>query len=126
KPARRAGPFASHRSPMRLRSNASARPSNASTTSDGLAQPRPCCGQTSCPRRCGSSQPDSVTSASALVRRLRDEDRAEHVRMRVALWPDEDTDDLAAEFDKLLTEPDQVAFVAERAERTGRLCGMVE
>jgi aminoglycoside 6'-N-acetyltransferase I len=58
------------------------------------------------------------------VRSLEPGDRSEHVRMRAALWPDEDADDLAAEFDNLLSRPDQIVFVAERT--TGGLCGMVE
>ena len=44
--------------------------------------------------------------------------------MRAALWPDEDVEDLAQEFDRMLARPDQVVFVAERSE--AGLCGMVE
>jgi aminoglycoside 6'-N-acetyltransferase I len=51
-------------------------------------------------------------------------DRAEHARMRAALWPDEDLDELASDLDDLLTDPTQVAFVAERGD--GRLCGLAE
>src|SRR5690349_18744194 len=60
-----------------------------------------------------------------VIRPLQAADRLEHTRMRVALWPDEDASDLAAEFDRLLAEPDQPVFVAERADGAG-LCGMVE
>jgi aminoglycoside 6'-N-acetyltransferase I len=51
-------------------------------------------------------------------------DRAEQARMRAALWPDADPDELAAELAALLAAPDQVAFVAERED--GRLCGFAE
>jgi aminoglycoside 6'-N-acetyltransferase I len=44
--------------------------------------------------------------------------------MRAALWPDEDPHALAQETGKMLDDPNQVAFVAERAD--GGLCGMVE
>ena len=62
--------------------------------------------------------------ASARIRPLEAVDKSEHARMRAALWPDEDVEELAGEFDRLLTEADQVVFVAERPE--GGLCGMVE
>src|SRR5918912_1733304 len=58
------------------------------------------------------------------VRRAQAGDRAEHARMRAALWPDADADELAAELDSLLADPDQVAFVAEGED--GRLCGLAE
>jgi aminoglycoside 6'-N-acetyltransferase I len=44
--------------------------------------------------------------------------------MRAALWPDEDPSELAREIGKMLDDPNQVVFVAERAN--GGLCGMVE
>jgi aminoglycoside 6'-N-acetyltransferase I len=44
--------------------------------------------------------------------------------MRAALWPDEDATELLNEIEGMLHDPDQVIFVAERAD--GRLCGMVE
>ena len=62
--------------------------------------------------------------ASVNVRRLADADRVEFVRMRVALWPDADPDELASEVDGMLADPDQVIFVAEHDEHG--LCGMVE
>jgi aminoglycoside 6'-N-acetyltransferase I len=58
------------------------------------------------------------------IRRLTPEDRLEHVRMGVALWPEADPNELADEFDGLLEHADQVVFVAER--HAGGLCGMVE
>ena len=44
--------------------------------------------------------------------------------MRAALWPDADPQELADEFDTLLADDDQVAFVAEGPN--GRLCGFIE
>ena len=58
------------------------------------------------------------------VRRAEAGDRAEHARMRAALWPDEDPAELADDLDDLLADPTQVAFVAERDD--GRLCGFAE
>jgi len=62
--------------------------------------------------------------AAPHIRRLTPDDRVEHVRMRAALWPDAEPTELADEFDDLLSNPDQVVFVAERD--AGGLCGMVE
>jgi aminoglycoside 6'-N-acetyltransferase I len=53
-------------------------------------------------------------------------DRAEHVRMRAALWPEADPNELDAEFEPLLANPDAVVFVAERDTGQAGLCGMVE
>jgi len=58
------------------------------------------------------------------VRRVQAADRPEHARMRAALWPDDDPDELVAELETLLADPTQVAFVAERGD--GRLCGFAE
>jgi aminoglycoside 6'-N-acetyltransferase I len=58
------------------------------------------------------------------VRRAQTTDRMEHARMRAALWPDEDPQELASELDAFLADPTQVAFVAERGE--GGLCGFTE
>jgi aminoglycoside 6'-N-acetyltransferase I len=58
------------------------------------------------------------------VRRAQAADRAEHARMRAALWPDEDADALSSELETLLADPTQVAFVAERDD--DRLCGFAE
>jgi aminoglycoside 6'-N-acetyltransferase I len=60
------------------------------------------------------------------VRRLLRTDTNEHLRMRIGLWPDEDPDDLRHSIEPLLTDPNQVAFVAERPDGSGGLCGMVE
>jgi aminoglycoside 6'-N-acetyltransferase I len=58
------------------------------------------------------------------VRRAQPADRAEHARMRAALWPDADPDELGSELETLLADPTQVAFVAERDD--ARLCGFAE
>src|SRR5215211_4214702 len=58
------------------------------------------------------------------VRRAQAADRAEHARMRAALWPDENPDDLASDLETVLASPTQVAFVAERGD--GGLCGFAE
>jgi aminoglycoside 6'-N-acetyltransferase I len=60
----------------------------------------------------------------AAVRALESADATEYLRMRHALWPDADVTELAAEIEALLTDPDQVVFVAPRAE--GGLYGFVE
>jgi aminoglycoside 6'-N-acetyltransferase I len=60
----------------------------------------------------------------AMIRRLQPGDTDEHARMRAALWPDEDASELREEIAKMLDDPDQVIFVAER-DGAG-LCGMVE
>jgi aminoglycoside 6'-N-acetyltransferase I len=59
-----------------------------------------------------------------MVRGLAAMDKAEHVRMRAALWPDADVDEMAKESEAMLADPDQVVFVAVRADNG--LCGMVE
>ncbi len=46
--------------------------------------------------------------------------------MRAALWPDEDPNELASDLPALLADPTQVAFVAEREDGGGRLCGFAE
>jgi aminoglycoside 6'-N-acetyltransferase I len=58
------------------------------------------------------------------IRAAEPADRAEWARMRVALWPDADPQELVDELGAFLADPDQVAFVAERPR--GRLCGLVE
>jgi aminoglycoside 6'-N-acetyltransferase I len=58
------------------------------------------------------------------VRRAEAGDRAEHARMRAALWPDEDPAELYADLEDLLADPTQVAFVGERDD--GGLCGFAE
>jgi aminoglycoside 6'-N-acetyltransferase I len=66
--------------------------------------------------------PDGV--ARATVRLLESTDASEHLRMRKALWPGADVAELAAEREAMLTDPDQVVFVAPRAD--GGLFGFVE
>jgi aminoglycoside 6'-N-acetyltransferase I len=58
------------------------------------------------------------------IRHARNSDAAEHARMRAALWPDEDPDELAAEIPGLLADANQLAVVAERAD--GLLGGFAE
>jgi aminoglycoside 6'-N-acetyltransferase I len=58
------------------------------------------------------------------IRRAEQSDNREHARMRAALWPDEDPEELASELPDFLADPTQVAFVAERQE--GGLCGFAE
>jgi aminoglycoside 6'-N-acetyltransferase I len=58
------------------------------------------------------------------VRRAQSEDRAEHARMRAALWPEEDPAALEEDLAEMLADPKQVAFVAERDY--GGLCGFAE
>jgi aminoglycoside 6'-N-acetyltransferase I len=58
------------------------------------------------------------------IRRAQAADKAEHGRMRAALWPDEDPAELTDELDAFLESPDDVVFVAERDH--GRLCGFAE
>jgi aminoglycoside 6'-N-acetyltransferase I len=58
------------------------------------------------------------------VRPAQAADRLEHARMRAALWPDEDADELASDLETLLADPTQVAFVAERDD--AGLCGFAE
>jgi aminoglycoside 6'-N-acetyltransferase I len=65
-------------------------------------------------------------TVSALVRRATPDDVPEHARMRAALWPDEDHDELASELPSMLADPNQVAFVAERDDAGRRLCGFAE
>lgn len=58
------------------------------------------------------------------VRALEPGDVDEHARMRHALWPDAEVDELAAESAAMLSDPDQVVFVAPRAD--GGLYGFAE
>jgi aminoglycoside 6'-N-acetyltransferase I len=58
------------------------------------------------------------------VRRAHAADQVEHARMRAALWPDEDPDELASELETFLADRTQVAFVADSGD--GRLCGFAE
>jgi aminoglycoside 6'-N-acetyltransferase I len=58
------------------------------------------------------------------IRRAVADDRLEHARMRAALWPEEDPDELASDLEAFLADDTQVAFVAERTD--GGLCGFAE
>jgi len=58
------------------------------------------------------------------IRRATSRDTPDYVRMRAALWPDAEPDDLAAEMDGLLTDPSQLALLAETDD--GRVCGFAE
>ena len=62
-----------------------------------------------------------------IIRRAQASDRAEHARMRLALWPDEDAAELEEETEAWLgmVDPDHVTFVAERTDGGG-LCGFAE
>jgi aminoglycoside 6'-N-acetyltransferase I len=62
------------------------------------------------------------------VRRALVADKSEHARMRAALWPDEDAEELASELEPFLADPTQVAFVAVRDDdgSGGGLCGFAE
>jgi aminoglycoside 6'-N-acetyltransferase I len=61
------------------------------------------------------------------IRRAHASDRAEHARMRQALWPDEDAAELEEDTEAWLglVDQDQAAFVAERPDGSG-LCGFAE
>jgi aminoglycoside 6'-N-acetyltransferase I len=59
-----------------------------------------------------------------VIRLARLSDRREHARMRAALWPDEDIEELADGIDDFFADATQVAFVAERDD--SRLCGFAE
>jgi aminoglycoside 6'-N-acetyltransferase I len=65
-----------------------------------------------------------ISLSQVNIRRAQSADRVEHARMRAALWPDADAADLADELEEFLSDPDQVAFVAERDDQ--RLCGFAE
>lgn len=57
------------------------------------------------------------------IRRAGPADKAEWLRMRLALWPDEDVDSLR-ELDAMLADPLSPVFLAIRAD--GRLGGFIE
>jgi aminoglycoside 6'-N-acetyltransferase I len=58
------------------------------------------------------------------IRPLLPEDQTEWLRLRSALWPRHSHTDLVLEMEKILTDPEQPVFVAERPE--GGLCGFLE
>ena len=51
-------------------------------------------------------------------------DSAEWLRMRLALWPHHDADEMRADMRSWLDEPNSATFVAVRAN--GNLCGFIE
>ncbi len=55
------------------------------------------------------------------IREVQGKDKAEYVRMRLALWPDEEHEKALEHFFKT---PTWTVFVAERSE--GKLCGFIE
>ncbi len=59
-----------------------------------------------------------------ITRRATPDDKPEWLRMRLLLWPDEDSDDLREEVDKVLADEEIAVFVLERPE--GGLGGFVE
>jgi aminoglycoside 6'-N-acetyltransferase I len=59
------------------------------------------------------------------IRALRDDDRAEWLRMRCALWPHAPREELEGELAEYLSgNPDRAVLVAARPE--GGLCGFIE
>ncbi|HEY3345142.1 MAG TPA: GNAT family N-acetyltransferase [Anaerolineaceae bacterium] len=61
----------------------------------------------------------------AIIRRLEQPDAPEWLRLRSALWPDADREDLAQELEMILQDANrQPVFVAVRPD--GGLCGIVE
>ncbi len=61
-----------------------------------------------------------------IVRRVQERDRAEWLRLRLALWPEptHKISDLESEMAEIAPDLDQPVFVAERPE--GGLCGLLE
>jgi aminoglycoside 6'-N-acetyltransferase I len=59
-----------------------------------------------------------------IIRPLRDAEDAEWLRLRRALWPDADVDELKREMAILRADPEQPVFVAEGPN--GSLCGLIE
>jgi aminoglycoside 6'-N-acetyltransferase I len=59
------------------------------------------------------------------IRPLRETDETEWLRLRRALWPEDDANDLQREMATIRADPDrQPVFVAERPD--GGLCGLLE
>jgi len=60
-----------------------------------------------------------------IVRRLGEDDAAGWLRLRRALWPDQDPDELQREMEEIRADSEgQPVFVAEGPD--GRLCGLLE
>ncbi len=65
------------------------------------------------------------TRTSATIRRLEESDRGEWIRLRCALWPHHDANELEVEADEMANTPETTpVFVAQHAN--GGLCGMIE
>ena len=60
------------------------------------------------------------------IRRVQSGDRAEWLRLRLALWPEAQSDlsALKTEIEEMISDPEQPVFVAVRPE--GGLCGLLE
>ncbi len=56
-----------------------------------------------------------------MIRKVQEKDKAEYLRMRLALWPDEEHEEALRQFFKT---PTWITFVAER--EAGKLCGFIE
>jgi aminoglycoside 6'-N-acetyltransferase I len=69
-------------------------------------------------------QPKGVEARAVTVHPVRPQDFAEWLRLRCALWPDADLEDLRQELEAIRVDPRQPVFVAERPE--GGLCGLIE
>ena len=66
-----------------------------------------------------------TTTTPATIRRLEVSDRGEWIRLRRALWPHHDPDELEVEADEMANTPETTpVFVAQHAN--GGLCGMIE
>jgi len=61
---------------------------------------------------------------SYTIRTATDEDKPEWLRMRQGLWPDAPMDYLEYDLDEILGDPEQIIFVASRAD--GSLAAFVE
>jgi aminoglycoside 6'-N-acetyltransferase I len=61
-----------------------------------------------------------------IIRRVRAEDRLEWLRMRLLLWPEHTPEEMLAEMDEILADPESFpVFVAQRAG-SARLAGFLE
>ena len=58
------------------------------------------------------------------IRRITPQDKAEWLRMRLLLWPHHTPDELQAEMDEFIANPDQPVFILVRAD--GRPGGFLE
>jgi aminoglycoside 6'-N-acetyltransferase I len=63
-------------------------------------------------------------TGDVLIRALQAADEAEWLRLRHALWPDDELEELQREMAEIRADPQQPVFVAERPG--GGLCGLLE